>query len=200
MFRLILVAAILTATGCATVPPHQQINFEGNIALESQNYQLAREKYKGALAEAEKSKDLQYSVIAMYGLARANGYLCNFKEAEEWFKKSISLRENLPDSNTAYLSQNILEFARLYVAQKKWKEATAQFERAIPLLESLDIEKRDPIGYANVLEDYKSSLQFSGNMKEAEKIKQKIEYLRSAYSSRRASFKTKPYPENCALN
>ena len=76
----------------------------------------------------------------MYGLARAKGYLCNFKEAEEWFKKSIAMRKNIPDSNVAYLSQNILEFARLYIAQQKWKAANAQFERAIPLLERLDIE------------------------------------------------------------
>lgn len=197
MIRLILAVAILVVAGCSTVSPQQQINFEGNVALESQNYQLAREKYEGALAEAEKAYDRQYSVIAMYGLARANGYLCNYKEAEEWFKKSISQRESLLDSNNAYLSQNILEFARLYVAQKKWNEATAQFKRAIPLLEGLNIEKLDPIGYADVLEDYKSSLKSSGNDKDAQEISKKIEYLRNEFSSRQASFKIKPYPESC---
>lgn len=198
MIRHFLVAATLTVAGCATVPPAQQMNFEGNIALESQNYQLAREKYQKSLTEAEKSRDTQYTVIAMYGLARANGYLCNFKEAEDWFRKSISMRENLPDSDMAYLSQNILEFAHLYIAQKKWKEAAAQFERAIPLVERLGIEKLDPIGYANVLEDYKNSLHSLEKTKEAGKVEEKIEYLRKTYSSRQASFKIKPYPANCA--
>ena len=53
MIRFFLATAILTVAGFATVPPAQQKNFEGNIALESQNYQLARKKYQQSLAEAK---------------------------------------------------------------------------------------------------------------------------------------------------
>jgi tetratricopeptide (TPR) repeat protein len=197
MKYFILIFTILAAASCAMVPPAQQLNFQGNQALIAGRYQIAREQYSKALVEAQKSDDQQYIAIAMYGLARSNGYSCHYQEAEEWFIKSISLRDNIPNSETAYLSQNILELARLYIAERKFKEASVQFGRAVPMLESSNIEKEDPIGYANALEDYEIALRLSGEIQESIKIKEKITYLRNTYSSRKANFTPTPYPSKC---
>ena len=187
----------LAVASCANIPPEQQLNFEGNRALDAGRYQAARERYHRALQESQKSGNEQYTAIAMYGLAKSNGYLCNFREAEEWFAKSISLRESLRDSSIAYLSQNLLEFARWYIAQRKFNEAIAQFARAVPMIENLNAEGRDPIALANVLEDYENALSASGNLEGAAKVKERIMYLRKTYAARRAGFTIKPYPTNC---
>jgi len=197
MSNIVILLVTLCVTACGTVPPARQFNSDGNRALEAGQYQAAREKYKKGLEEAEKSHDQQYTAIAMYGLARSNGYLCNFKEAEQWFAKSIALREQIPDTQGIWLSQNLLEFSRLYVAQKKYKEATVQFARAVPMLDRLNMQTRDPIGYADVLADYEKSLRAIGNTKQAAQVQDRIKNLRSSCPSCRAGFQIRPYPDKC---
>ena len=200
MNRFVLIFVIVAMSGCVTIPLAQQLNCKGNKALDARNYQLAIDRYQASLIEAQKAEDRQYIAIAMYGLARANGYLCNFKKAEDWFLQSIAIRETLPGSSEAYLSQNILELARLYLSAREWDKATIQFKRAIPLVEELGVETMDPIGYANVLEGYLDALVSVGDNAEAAQIRKKIEQLRNNPSTRMAGFKMRPYPTNCAFN
>jgi tetratricopeptide (TPR) repeat protein len=209
IYQSILSFFIFSIWGCVPFSPgtknvpalevsqQQQLNYEGNIALKTQNYQLALDRYQASLTEAQKAGDGQYSAIAMYGLARTNGYLCNFKAAEEWFQKSILLRETLPDESGAKLSQNIFELARLYVSAKEWNKAKAQFERAFPLVED-HIEKTNPLGYTDALELYLKTLVSVRDSRDVDKIKQKIEELRKSHSPSPPGFKIQPYPTDCA--
>lgn len=191
-----LLFVVLFLTSCV-LSPATKLNRQANATLETGNYKLAREQYQRALSEAQRTSYQQEIAITMYGLARANGYLCNFQESEQWFLKSIALRENITDSSAAYISQNLLELARLYIAQKKFQEAAAQFERAVPILEEMNIEAYDPIAYADTLEDYQSALHVLGRVKDAERIHARIQYLRTNHHKQRARFKVQPYPEKC---
>ena len=193
----VVILAILFFSGCATVLPEQRLNHQGNVALDLNNYSAAIKNYNEAFGVAERTGNQQYAAIAAYGLGRAYGYSCNFEEAEKWLKKSIFLRKSIPDSEIAYLSQNYLELARLYVSWDRWPEAVSKFQSAMPLLKGLNIEARDPIGYANVLEDFKISLSQIGDKDKAKQIKEKINSLRIGHSNRTAAFKPKPYPRKC---
>ncbi len=75
--------------GCAGVSPQQQLNYEANNAYEQNAFDAAKEKYKTALKEARAKNDVQYEAMAMYGLGRSYGHLCEYKEAEKWFIKSL---------------------------------------------------------------------------------------------------------------
>ncbi len=197
MHKGLITICILILSSCTTVSYQQKINYEANNALNKEQYEVAKQKYEASLKAAQSNNDIQYEAIAMYGLGRSYGYLCEYDEAEKWFLKSIALRANIPDSKIAYLTQNYLELARLYKSGKKYRNANAQFERAIPILEDLEIQSKDPIGYANVLEDYVFTLQESGNHNQATKIQSLIEKLRDKYPNRKADFIATQYPVNC---
>jgi tetratricopeptide (TPR) repeat protein len=191
----LFVAALLATAGCAS--PQLKLNWAGNEALAEHDYRLAAERYQQSLAEAEKVGDEQLAASALYGLGRANGYMCNFPEAEKFFAESIDRREHLPDTEDAYLTQNLCEFGRLYLAEGKWEDAAAQFKRAVPRLEALGTGSRDPIGYAEALEDYEKALRNAGRPDEAAKVSQRSADLRRENPSRTADYKFRPYPSHC---
>jgi tetratricopeptide (TPR) repeat protein len=173
------------------------LNYEGNIALSQSKYDIAKQKYHASLEAARENGDKQYEAISMYGLGQVYGRLCEFNESEKWFIKSIELRSNLQDSNVAYQTQNILELARLYKSAQLYNKANTQYEKAIPMLESLNIRTSDPIGYADVLKDYVVTLSASGKEIEAKEISELIENLKSNNPNRRAGFTAVQYPTNC---
>ncbi len=194
---LILIIVLILFSGCASVPKQVQINHEGNIALENKNYTLAKDKYQTALQLARKKGDRQYEAIAMYGMGRSHGYLCEYDEAKKWLLDSIALRKSISDSSDAYLSQNYLELARLSVSIEDYSGVVKQFESAIPLLESLGLEDTDPIGYANVLKDYAAALEKLGMSQRASEVEDKIQYLIHSNPDKSAVFTPRPYPKNC---
>jgi tetratricopeptide (TPR) repeat protein len=195
--RGILSLAGLVLVGCATISQEQQFNYQGNVALSAEQYEVAIENYRRAYQSAGKAGNHQYAAIAAYGLGRAYGYTCDFDLAVRWFNKSIALRTAIPDSEIAYLSQSYLELARLYTSSRKWADAIANFSQAVHLLESANIEDEDPIGYADVLETYKVALTEYGDEERAKAIETQIQTLRSANPGRRAGFSARPYPERC---
>ena len=201
MHRLILLSLVLLFGGCASnAPSPQSLNWTGNEAYFKRDYNNAIKWYSASLDESLKTNDKQFSAISMYGLARANGHLCNLDEAESWLIKSIEARKSLTNLETAYLSQNIFELGRLYIAQEKWENANAQFLQALPMLESMDMESIDPLGYANLLEEYQQILQRTGNDKLVSTNLEKIEQLRKNNQAGRAQYVSDPYPANCTLN
>jgi len=197
MERILLIICAFFLTGCVSISPQQRLVLKANWALTQTDYPQAMKIYEAALTEAKANNDKQYQAIAMYGLGRANGYLCNYEKAEEWFLKSITLRETIPDSRDAYLSQNLLELARLYKSAGQYNKANTQFEKAVPLLENLNIERSDPIGYAKVLEDYVFTLEKSGSIAKSEEWKNQIKKLKNKYPNKQPYFIAQQYPSNC---
>jgi hypothetical protein len=191
----VVLGALLAAAGCAS--PQLKLNWQGNDALAARDYRLAAERYGQSLAEAERVGDEQLAAGALYGLGRANGYLCNFPEAEKAFAESIARRERLPDREDAHLTQNLCEFGRLYLAEGKWADAAAQLARATPMLESVDMGDRDPIGYAELLDDYEKALRNAGRPEEAAVVSARAAELRRANPDRSAEYEFREYPSHC---
>jgi tetratricopeptide (TPR) repeat protein len=173
-------------------------NADGNAAFAARQYETAIRKYQQALNLAVEAGDKQYEAIATFGMARTYGQLCEVDQAERAFWKSISLRESLPDQKYAYLSQNLLEFARFLIAQKRVHDAVPLIDRAIPLLEKLEVAKSDPIAYADFLDEYQSALKAVGRGSEAADTATKAASLRQANPGRSARFKPDQYPTACS--
>jgi tetratricopeptide (TPR) repeat protein len=196
--RFLLPAVIFLAllSACVTGPPQLISNDEANRAFEKGEYSKARDGYERALGFAEQNGDRQYSAIAMYGLARVNIQLCEPTAAENWLLKSIELRESIPNSPEAYITQNRMELARLYFRHKRFQEANTQFTLAVQGLESLKIERTDPIAYANELDDYARSLRGVGRYGDADAILARAERLRAENPDMKPHFRRDPEP-NC---
>jgi tetratricopeptide (TPR) repeat protein len=192
---------VLLLVGCATnVPSAQELNWSGNEAYFDKDYRRAIEWYSAALNESRRVGNLQYQAIAMYGLARSNGHLCNLEEAETFLKNSIDLRRDLPNVETANISQNLFELGRLYMAQREWDLASQQFSQALPMLQSFDMESIDPMGYVNLLEEYQVILLRTGKVEMANANQATISQLRSKNDGMAARYISEPYPANCPLN
>lgn len=173
------------------------LNDRANQRLGLGDPEGARQLYSESLEAAQQSGDKDTAAIAMYGLGRANGFLCHFREAEQWLKKSIVMREQIPDSETARFSQNLFELARLYYDFKEYASAISYFERVIPMVEESGATNQDPIGYANVLEDYADALQKENRHAEAEAVSKKISGLRDSNPGVPARFHIKRFTRNC---
>ncbi|WGO99474.1 tetratricopeptide repeat protein [Saccharophagus degradans] len=197
MKYIFLTFIVFLHVSCASTNLYQQINWDANIDIDAERYSEAKKKYLIVLERARKAGDKEYVAIAQYGLGRANGYLCDFDEAANWFIKSIKERENLPDNQYAYITQNKLELARLYKAFGEFTLANELFEESIKRLDKIDILNEDPIGYVLVLEDYKSSLEGVGNSTKAALVNKTIESIYSSYPGVEPKFVAKQYSEQC---
>lgn len=191
---IVVFATLLSA--CAQMPPAQQANYEGNVAYYSHRYDDALAKYERSLAVAEKTGDKQYAAIAMFGLARTYAQLCQENNAEKWFKQSISAREALPDIRHAHITQNLLEYGRFLASWSRKSEAVRLYDRAMPLLESLGMEKEDPLGYAIVFDEYETLLTSTGRTDDSSAANARTKRLRETYKGQTAQFKPELYP-NC---
>jgi tetratricopeptide (TPR) repeat protein len=171
----------------------------GNRALDSERFETAVKRYERALTRAAEEGNKQYQAIAMYGLARANAHLCRVSLAERWFLDSIALREMIQDDpQIAFLTQNLIEFARFLVANGRLEDAVPYFSRSVPMLENLGIEQSDPIGYAEFLDDYVSTLRILGRAEDTEPHAQRASNIRQRFPDLRAIFRPTPYPSSCA--
>lgn len=188
---------MLISISCATVSPQQQLNYEGNIAYLSEHYQEALQRYEKTLEAAYKNKDQQYIAIAMYGLGRTNIKLCKLDEAEKWLKQSIVARDKLTDTSEAQITQNLSELARLYIAQERYVEANALFERSVPLIYRLKGHRSDPIELANHLDEYEKSLRHVGREAEADATAVTSKELRKNNPGKIALFRPEPIPQRC---
>lgn len=201
MHRLIYFVLFFLLGGCATNDPSpQSLNWSGNEAYFQKDYDAAIEWYTASLVESRKLGDRQFEAIAMYGLGRSNGHLCKLQEAEEWLIESIKIRRDLPDFETAHLTQNILELGRLHMAQGEWKQANEQFTEALPILGRLNMEAIDPLGYANLLEEYQLVLLNTGQEGAALANQAKIDEFREQIHADSAQYVSDLYPTNCTLN
>jgi tetratricopeptide (TPR) repeat protein len=195
--KFLLPVLIILFTGCAsTTKSPQSLNWSGNIAYEQLKYEVAKDYYESAIDLAKNSNDKEYQSIAMYGLAKTEGRLCNFNQAEYLLKESIQIRNELFDTGNAKITQNIFELGRIYIAQEKWNLASIQYNKAIPMLEKFDMETLDPIGLSNLLKEYYQVLEQTFAEK-AYSINLKIGELRKNNPNEKARYISNLYSKDC---
>ena len=191
---LVVILQTLLAA-CAHAPTAVDDNHVGNRYYDEGNYQAALAKYRSALTLAQGGKDQQYEAIAMFGIARAHAHLCQVQEAETWFKRSIAARRNLPNLEVAYLTQNLLEYARFLRARSRYKEAVGLYEEAMPALDSLGVETRDPMGFVLVLKEYEALLQAVGRSADAQSIATKAATIEAQNQGQKPKFTPEAFPK-----
>ncbi len=122
-----------------------------------------------------------------YKLGRALGATCQFEKSEQNLAQASELNPRMP--------QTLAELARLKLSQNKLADALAYFERALPGLEKLT--SSDPIGVAEIWDDYAAALTKSNKATEATSIAKRAEALRAGNAGKTAAMIKPPYGGQC---
>ena len=200
MRLFVILASTLFLAACVTaIPPSRGIQ-SGNIAYKRGDYVQAKEVFSSALQLATQQNWKPHIATAKYGLGRSLGQLCQFSEAEKYLTEAASLEREISGGKGIHLSQDYFELARLYYDYGKFDKAVPFFQKAIPLAEELRVASSDPIGYANVLEDYAIALSKTGDATQAKAIEKTIATLRQSNPSKSAGFRIVRFNPQCAPN
>ena len=168
---------------------HQAEN-RGELKLARENYGRAFINTQiGKLTEAEQA-------LAMYEYGRLSGYLCDFEEAEKYFKQALVLREkvNAPDFHK---SQSYHELARLYYDHGQYAQAVPYFKLAIPLSEKVGVEEGWPIAFATTLDEYAVALRNTGGEQEAGTVANRAQKIRDQNPGKQPRYIPTRYNQNC---
>lgn len=197
----ILIGSTVLLAGCAhdiNLKNAETYYLAAVRAEQAGNYAGAKEGYRRALINARLGKAPQQGIsAATYGYGRMAGYTCDYSEAETALIEALRLEQSLPAPSQANVTSRLTELARLSYDMGKPVEASNYYERAIPLLQSQDITRLDPLGYAIFLEDYARALDDSGQGQKAAGPRREAAALRAANPSAKAKFAPIYYRDVC---
>lgn len=192
-----LLATVLFATGCAN-----PINLRtaSRYAEACQGFQAQNEWWKARMncGRAATNADLgrataRTRAVLWYEYGRTSGAICDYVEARRGLNTAVKLDEE--SGGPAFMS--FLELARLELDQGNFKESAAHFARFDAAVPRGTAEKEDPVGYADVLEEYARAAEGSGNGPLASSLRQRSKQLRSANPGKSSNTDRTPYGKYC---
>lgn len=165
-------------------------NREAMKAERENNWDAAAKRYFLALQNAEWAEEGKgVRADFHYKLGRAQGATCQFDKSAQSLNDAYTLNNRIP--------QALAELGRLNLAQNKLPEALSFFQRAVPELDKANVGNSDPIGYAEILDDYKAALLKSNKANDAAGIAKQADALRAANSGKTAVMLRPPYGGQC---
>lgn len=131
--------------------------------------------------------------LAAYDWARQAGRLGDFEGAERAFLYSLHLEEirDVPERDKLIAPRHY-ELARLYHAWGKLEPSIQHYRNAMALTDERT-KKWDPIGFADVLDEFSAFLDEAGQSTEALQIKKQSDELRKNNLGKKTKFQPEPY-------
>lgn len=172
------------------------------------------ERYIQAGGQAEKAGDLvlaqknfyrsyQNTVVgnlgpgaeaaALYEWSRVTGYLGMYADAEWGFTNALALVEKSKGEADKWRAPVLCELARMLRDTNEDARAVPVFERALQELESKNILRSDPIGFAEFLDDFATSLKNAGFGSRSEEVARRAAAIRKENPGESPKFKPKRY-------
>ncbi|HSH98907.1 MAG: tetratricopeptide repeat protein [Methylophilaceae bacterium] len=127
-----------------------------------------------------------------YEYGRTSGVICDYTEAKKSLEKAL---ESDKESNGPII-MDYFELARLHFDQKLFKEASTYYQSGVAAT-SKETIAQDPIGYAEVLDEYGEALKQIGDAANSEKIIAQSKQLRSSNPTGKSLTKRTPYGKFC---
>ncbi len=192
VFTLTLTTLLVSACAVFDTPAFQNnyslYNREALKAERENNWDAAAKRYFLALQNvgwANEGKGVRADFH--YKLGRALGATCQFEKSEQNFAYANELNPKMP--------QTLAELGRLKLSQNKLADALGYFERAVPNLENSTAT--DPIGVAEILDDYSTALSKSNKATDAASITKRADALRAGNAGKTAAMIKPPYGGQC---
>jgi len=194
---LVTLGLFMALAACVGIGPESKYSLAaGDEFYAKGRYEEAKTAYAASIYRF--SSSMMAVGRGRYGLARSQGQLCefddavkNFTEASKYFQMAFDGKPNI------FLTQSYFELARLYYDYGDYSGAITPFQKAVVLADDLNAANRDPIGYADVLEDYRAALEKTENTSRAIEIQGKINSLRKSHPGVKASFHVVRFNVKC---
>jgi tetratricopeptide (TPR) repeat protein len=173
--RIGLCAAISLCAGGCQHPGKSfagQKCYEAGFRAEEQgDLNLARQYFYQAYWNAQSSfLGPSSEAYALYEWSRVTGYLGMHAEAEAGFTNVLTLIDTSAGQAEKLRAPALCELARLLHDTKQHSRALPIYERALSELQKLGAPQKDPIGFAEFLDDYADSLRAGGDHETADAI------------------------------
>jgi tetratricopeptide (TPR) repeat protein len=190
------IVATFTLVSCAN-----PINLRtaANYAQGCMNFQHQGEWWKArqtcgrAAINAELGGAEQQAIAGLwYEYGRTSGVICDYPEAKKSLEKSLDLDK----ANNGPIIMDYIELARLHFDQKLFKEATSYYQSGIAAIPK-EIISQDPIGYADVLDEYAEALKQIGEAANSKKNIAEAKQLRTSNPNAKSLTKRTPYGKFC---
>lgn len=155
----------------------------------------AREAFREKLIDvrANPSARPQDLAVLVYEYGRTSGVLCDWDSAESSLKEAYALDQSY-DGPT---HMSLIELARLHLAQQQYGEARGYFEKAIPELETVNANQRDPVGYIEIIEEYSAVLSTLGEATLAQEWREQATQARESIAAPSTGAEITPYGAYC---
>lgn len=191
------ICTLFFSSGCANpISAKTSTNYEqaASNALQSGDWATARVYLSKAIANAQlgRTSPTQLAVLH-YEHGRASGVVCEFSDAEKSLTRAYELDKQTGDPT--YLS--LLELGRLMLDQAKFAEAAVYYERVIPELEANRVSTEDPIGFADIIDEYAIALRNSNRAIEAQALVTRGAKIRSENAGKVSITDRTPYGQKC---
>lgn len=161
---------------------------------EAGEWEKALEPAKRAMINAERAhSNVKNRAILHYEYGRVLGVTCSFQEAEAELKEAYELDQEAKQP----LFLSLTELARLNLDQGKYKEANEYFEKSIQELKFAKADQSMPIDFAEVLNEYATSLEKVSDSKKAASIRKEARGLIKNHPSEQSNTDRTPYGKHC---
>lgn len=196
-FPIVAICISILSAGCVNpINAKTSTNYAhaANTASNSGDWATARKYLSRAIVNAQLggASPAQLAVLN-YEYGRASGVVCEFTDAEKALMLAYDLDKQA--GGPSYLS--LVELSRLNLDQKKFPEAVSYFERALPELEAKGASSLAPIAFADILDEYSTSLDFSGRTALAQEVAARAIKIRNENPGKSSKTDRTPYGTKC---
>ncbi|MBK6657198.1 MAG: tetratricopeptide repeat protein [Proteobacteria bacterium] len=166
----------------------------GRRNAEQGNWKDARIAFGRALANADLGHvDDKRKAVLAYDYGRASGVICDWAESESGLKRALEL-----DTKTnGPVHMSLLELARMYHAKGDLESALQHFRMGRDALDNLHADTQDPVGYVDILHEYRSVLTEAGNADEARTVSDREAEVRKRLKGSEPKHDHTPYGQHC---
>ena len=94
---------------------------------------------------------------------------------------------------------SLFELARMYFSQRKFSKAVEYYKSVLPEFDRLQADARDPIAYAEFLDEYSLALEQTGKGKTGHirRLRARAQELRNTFPNAKALTEHTPYGTHC---
>jgi tetratricopeptide (TPR) repeat protein len=192
---LMAIIILLTLSSCTNPNIRAAANdVKGCIQLKRQGeWYKASEACKSAAINAELGGGSPHAIADMwYEYGRTSGVICNYVESKKGLEKSLEIDQ----ANNGPIIMDYFELAQLHFAQKKYQESANYYQLGVSFTE-IQVIANDPIGYADVLDEYGEALKQIGDALNSNRMFAESKKLRSDNPNSKRLTKRTPYGKFC---
>jgi tetratricopeptide (TPR) repeat protein len=131
--------------------------------------------------------------VLWYEYGRSSGVICDWEESEKGLNMAFELdsRTGGPDYMALY------ELARMNHDREMYPEAIEYFQRAYSKIQEDQADTKDPIGYADFLDEFAYLLEHTGQNDMVPQLSARSERIRAAFKGKDSHTEKTPYGTEC---